>query len=302
MSAAAASGDKRPLDDVMLAMDVVDTLRHRSQMVERELSEEGRDQALKDRLRKIYASQGIEVPDHVIAEGVRALKEDRFVYTPPRNSLQLRLAQLYVNRGQWGKWVITAILGIVALALAYLMLVAWPRAALPGKIDAMHREVLTLAAVEPARTRAEKLHDSATDALRKEDQDQARAALSGLTQLRDRLEQAYRLDIVTGPGEQSGIWRESSDSSAHNYYIIVEASDAAGNPVDVLVDNEETGKQARVSRWAVRVDAKVFRQIAQDKQDDGIIQGRRFGEKQRGHLTPDYNYPTRDATITDWSD
>ena len=82
MSAAVATHDsKRPLDDVMLAMDVVDTLRHRSQMVERELSQDGRDDALKERLRKIYASQGIDVPDHVIAEGVRALKEDRFVYT-----------------------------------------------------------------------------------------------------------------------------------------------------------------------------------------------------------------------------
>ncbi|MGB5297749.1 MAG: DUF6384 family protein, partial [Thiogranum sp.] len=81
----AVSGDvepkpKQPLDDVMLAMDVVDTLRRRRRLVERELDAEGREQDLKQRLRKIYTAQGIEVPDHVLEEGVAALKEERFVY------------------------------------------------------------------------------------------------------------------------------------------------------------------------------------------------------------------------------
>nr|MDJ0956301.1 DUF6384 family protein [Arenicellales bacterium] len=56
----------RPLDDVMLAMDVVDTLRHQQLLVERELNTEDRDKKMMDRLREIYASQGIEVPDHVL--------------------------------------------------------------------------------------------------------------------------------------------------------------------------------------------------------------------------------------------
>ncbi len=56
-----ATGDRGSLDDVMLAMDVVDTLRHNERLVERELSTEDREQALLKRLREIYTAQGIEV-------------------------------------------------------------------------------------------------------------------------------------------------------------------------------------------------------------------------------------------------
>ena len=76
------------LDDMMLAMDVVDTLRHRERLVERELNEEAREEQLIERLRALYKGQGIEVPDSVIARGVEALKESRFVYTPPKLGLR----------------------------------------------------------------------------------------------------------------------------------------------------------------------------------------------------------------------
>ena len=108
MNEGAAALNKRPLDDVMLAMDVVDTLRHQRKVVTRELDEANRDQQLLEQLRKIYAAQGIEVPDHVLEEGVAALKEERFVYKPPAAGFATRMANLYVSRGQWGKWVLGA--------------------------------------------------------------------------------------------------------------------------------------------------------------------------------------------------
>src|SRR4029453_14516698 len=46
-----------PPDGLVLAMDVVDTLRHRERLVERELNEE----QLIERLRSLYKGQGIEV-------------------------------------------------------------------------------------------------------------------------------------------------------------------------------------------------------------------------------------------------
>ncbi|HMB74130.1 MAG TPA: DUF6384 family protein, partial [Gammaproteobacteria bacterium] len=45
--------NKPPLDEVMLAMDVVDTLRHRELIVQRELSAQQRDRELIERLREI---------------------------------------------------------------------------------------------------------------------------------------------------------------------------------------------------------------------------------------------------------
>src|SRR5918997_1445828 len=80
---AVAAGKPHTLDDVMMAMDVVDTLRHREDLVRRELSEENREAELIARLRKIYQDQGIDVPDSVLADRVKALEESRFVYTPP---------------------------------------------------------------------------------------------------------------------------------------------------------------------------------------------------------------------------
>jgi Family of unknown function (DUF6384) len=109
--AEAQATEKHPLDEVMLAMDVVDTLRHRALLVERELHTEDRDQKLLERLRELYAAQGIEVPEHVLQEGVRALREDRFTYKPPAPGLGVTLARLYIHRARWGK----GLLAMVAL-------------------------------------------------------------------------------------------------------------------------------------------------------------------------------------------
>ena len=100
------------LDELMLAMDVVDTLRHQDTLVARELDDTRREAQLIERLRQIYRGQGIEVPDRVLQEGVRALEESRFVYTPPRPSLGRTLALAWVNRGRAGK----ALLGLLAAA------------------------------------------------------------------------------------------------------------------------------------------------------------------------------------------
>ena len=68
----------------MLAMDVVDTLRHNQDLVARELNGEARETQLIDKLRELYHQQGIEVSDAILREGVAALGESRFVYTPPQ--------------------------------------------------------------------------------------------------------------------------------------------------------------------------------------------------------------------------
>ena len=107
---ALAPSKPQTLDDVMIAMDVVDTLRHREDLVRRELNEEGRESELIARLRQIYRDQGIEVPDHVLADGVKALKDSRFVYTPPPASWKRTFAHRVGQAGHiWqaprhGRW------------------------------------------------------------------------------------------------------------------------------------------------------------------------------------------------------
>jgi len=115
-AASATPREGAPLDEVMLAMDVVDTLRHADRLVERELTSDERDRQLKERLREIYSSQGIDVTDRVLDEGVAALKEERFVYKPAAPGLARSLALFWVHRAYWGRRLLV---GAAALALLF---------------------------------------------------------------------------------------------------------------------------------------------------------------------------------------
>jgi hypothetical protein len=112
--------------EVMLAMDVVDTLRHERSLVERELQSEDREGELIVKLRKIYADQGLKVSDEVIAQGVRAMREERFTYQPPKAGLKTTLARIYVNRGRWAKRTAILFLSLAALWIGYRYLVVMP--------------------------------------------------------------------------------------------------------------------------------------------------------------------------------
>ncbi len=123
MRAETRTQESIPLDKVMLAMDVVDTLRHQRALVESELDGEQRERRLIARVQSVYESQGMEVPESVIAEGVKALIEDRFTYDPPVRSFAVRMAEVYVERRRW------------ALRLSILLLVAsavWASFAIPA--------------------------------------------------------------------------------------------------------------------------------------------------------------------------
>lgn len=298
----APAGDtKPPLDDVMLAMDVVDTLRRRERIVRRELDELGREEDLKERLKRIYAAQGIAVPDHVIEQGVAALKEERFTYKPPPDSLATRLARLYIRRGTWGKWVagLTGA-GALAAAINYFALVA-PNAALPQDLAEIHREVVALAQSDNAKAAADRLLNTGQAALRDADRAGVKTAIRDLEGLRTALGQEYTIRIVNRPGEMSGVWRiPDANTGARNFYIVVEAVDPSGRTLTVPIQNEETRKTEPVKQWGLRVDERTFRAVAEDKRDDGIIERDRFGYKPRGVLEPRYEMPTTGGAITRW--
>jgi len=300
---APASGAKErpPLDEVMLAMDVVDTLRRRKRVVDRELDEAGREEDLKERLRKIYHTQGIEVPDHILEEGVRALKEDRFTYKPPEESIAVKLARLYVARGKWGKWVLGGFaVPIVAWMINYFAFVM-PNADLPQEIEVMHAQVMEIAKGDRAREVADQHLALAKAALRSEDNDAAKMELAALEAMRDTIELAYTLRVVNRPGQRSGVWREPDvNRSAKNYYLIVEAVGADGRVIKVPITSEEDRKTKVVDQWGLRVEKKTFERVARDKQDNGIIERDRVGYKSPGYLEPKYEIDTSGGAITDW--
>jgi len=297
----AGAKERPPLDEVMLAMDVVDTLRRRKRVVDRELDEAGRAEDLRERLRKIYHTQGIEVPDHIVEEGVRALKEDRFTYNPPQESIAVKLARLYVVRGKWGKWVLGGLAVPIIAWMVNFYAFVMPNADLPREIEATHRQIMEIAKGDRAREVADQHLALAKSALRSEDNHAAKAELDALESMRNTIELAYTLRIVNRPGERSGVWREPDvNRSAKNYYLIVEAVGADGRIIDVPITSEEDRRTKVVDQWGLRVKRKTFEKVARDKQDNGIIERDRVGYKSPGYLVPKYEIATSGGAITEW--
>jgi uncharacterized protein DUF6384 len=308
-----APSQPQKLDDVMIAMDVVDTLRHRDDLVRRELNEEGRESELIARLRQIYRDQGIEVPDQVLAEGVKALKDSRFVYAPPPASWKRTLLTLWVKRQAYGKG-----LGIAATALAvwfggYYLLVTRPAnlakeqarleitETLPKQLRQAEAEVRAIATDDAAKQRASGLAKDAERAIGAGDRAAMLKINVDLAQLRDELMRQYTLTIVSRAGENTGVWRRPPyGSQARNYYLIVEAITPEGQKLSLPIRNEETGAVETVSKFGVRVPQDTFETVARDKRDDGIVQKNRFGVKRRGTLAVDYEMPFEGGFITRW--
>src|SRR5690554_6424903 len=163
-------GEPVQLDEVMLAMDVVDTLRHRETLIAKELAEGAREEDMVARLRQVYAAQGIEVPDRILREGVDALKENRFVYTPEGSPGARRWALLWVRRGR----VAAVLLGLVVLVAAglyaYDAAVRAPRRNLVSDLATTRAAIVALSE-EPAVTgEANDLYRQAEIALNRGDQ------------------------------------------------------------------------------------------------------------------------------------
>lgn len=411
--------DQSSLSEVMLAMDVVDTLRHEQALVESALNEDQRDAAFVERIKSIYAKQGIEVTDQVIADGVEALKKDRFVYQPPKHGFQTWLAGLYVKRGK--------VIKVFGLLLAVLG-IGWGAVKIPqnlyeshetekvqaqidtlqsryktaaGKLDHLNKKLANLKTDNLSRTTVNSLKQriqtqlndaqqaleytaksiprnvdnivasapakamlnsadsqlnkalrTAENALNSADNsltdigsltstaakltaikqslsntnlaanvqgqiqqhinraDQAITAgnASDALMLTKNLEaqlsavqQSYTLRIVNQRGVQSGLWRyPNSNSRARNYYLVVDAIDANGQPVRLPITSEETQATDTVSRFAVRVPRQVFERVKADKQDNGLIDNNIVARKRAGELNPKFSIKTDGGYITKW--
>lgn len=312
--AAPAIRDRNKLDDVLLAMDVVDTLRHREQLVLSELDAGAREAALLARLKEIYAAQGIDVPEQILKEGVKALEERRFIYEPPKPSIAVTLAKIYIARGRWMAPLVLAVIALSSLGAAWHLGVAVPERqraeaarvelaeTLPSETGRLHGEVTALALEEAARFKADALKADADRAIATGDVEAARAARDGLALLQQDLAAVYDVRVVYGPGEaRSGVFRIPEDvPGGRNYYLIVEAVDPAGRLVEVPVSSEEDRRSDRVTRWGQRVSEAVFQSVANDKGDDQIIQNSVIGRKLQGYLSPQYTVDTPGGAILEW--
>jgi hypothetical protein len=298
--------EKAALDELMLAMDVVDTLRHKELVLARELSAEDRDAQLVEQLREIYTGQGIVVTDEILQRGVDALRDERFVYRQAEPSFSRTLAQAYVTRDRWGKPVGALVVVAAVAAVAFQVFVRGPElrqaTEVPAELTAAYQAIDAIsddpAALDAARTQLATGQAAAAQG----DYDAARAAIGELETLNFRLNLEYDLRVVSRPDEQSGVWREPQvNRSARNYYLIVEAiPPRGGGALRIPVTSEEDGRTRAVSTWGLRVDEATYNRVGADKRDDGIIQENIVGRKRRGVLEREYTVPTTGAAITEW--
>jgi hypothetical protein len=301
------------LDELMIAMDVVDTLRHREDLVRRELDEEGREAELIARLHQIYHDQGIDVPDQVLRDGVKALKESRFVYTPRPPGWKRTMLTAWARRDVYGRRAgLTAALVAAGAGGYYFAEVRPARLAreqahveltetLPRALKQARANVSAITTEPAAIRKADQLLADGERAITTGDRAGAAKANAALAALADDLTREFKLTIVSRPGEPSAVWRQPPGRSvARNYYLIVEAVAPDGRRLSVPIRDEETGRTATVSKFGVRVPQATWEAVRQDKADDGIIENNVFGIKRRGTLDVDYRMPFEGGFITRW--
>jgi hypothetical protein len=210
------------------------------------------------------------------------------------------LGRLFGTRG-WRGWafagLVVVLLGWGATYRTEALVADGP----PKTLETLRAAVMEIAASEDARRMATELWNVGNRALNEGNFETVDRAREALTDLRTTLEQDYALRIVNRPGEYTGLWRTSSaDTSARNYYLVVEAIDSSGRALTVPIQNEETGKMDRVQLWGLRVDEATYDSFAKDKKDDGVLERQEFGYKRRGHVAANYHVPTTGGAITKW--
>jgi hypothetical protein len=309
----AATAEKAPLNDVMLAMDVVDTLRHNQDLVARELNGEARETQLIEKLRQLYHQQGIEVSDAILKEGVAALGESRFAYTPPAPGMGVTLARMYVARKRWLPATFALFLMLVIGLGGYFLVWSPYRAGqqeqirielaekLPAEMDALYQTIFEETKITQAADDAAEIRDRGKRAAAEGNRAAAEQAIADLTGIRDTLRQEYQLRVVSREGVKSGFWTfPEINSEATNYYVVVEAIDSRGAALSLPILNEEDNKIETVNIWGIRVPEAVYRAVEADKKDDGIIQRNIAGVKEFGYLEPSYLVQVLGGAVTRW--
>lgn len=149
--------------------------------------------------------------------------------------------------------------------------------------------------------------DKAIDALQAR---QASDHLSTLDSLLVFARQALELRVVDRYGVKSGVERcydqalcnQGGDSlQGKSWYLVVEAVDAAGNPISVPVTSSETGESRWASYFGVRVSQAEYLKVKEDKLSDGHIDELAMGSKPANMLSLKFNQRVaKPDMILDW--
>ena len=302
------------LDDELLILDIANTLEFDPKVSRKHLTSETNRREIIQRLEGIYQAQDIDISEEIILSGIAAYEDRKFEITPHKKGASTRLARLYINRRKWLPlfYTLLFIFGSVA-AINYVGFVRPQQIenkrvqtllgkTLPEQLSESHEHAVSIAATDALTARADNLLALGQDAIAAKDIAKAEKLTSELSQFAHDLNQTYQLRIVSRPGEYSGVFRinQDGDREVRNYYLIVEAIGADGEPIEVLINSEEDQAALRTKIWGLRVPESVFNRVAADKADDQIIQNAIIASKSRGHIDPEFSIQTSGGYILDW--
>lgn len=112
------------------------------------------------------------------------------------------------------------------------------------------------------------------------------------------------LGVVSRANERSMVERNYDPTGGKSWYLLTEATDAAGNVVSVPVISAETGKKTMTKVFGVRVEESSYRLAYQDKKADGRVDDREMGHKPANSFTFIFNSNRavvgRPDLITEW--
>src|SRR3989344_7103526 len=158
---------------------------------------------------------------------------------------------------------------------------------LPDRGEQSYRNILSVVQEAAAQQQADSLYANARQQIQQLQVGPLRTTTEQLSQLEANLNLEYNVLIVSRPGEYTYfdmIYEGTGNTSG--FYVVVEARDTQGNVIPRTIADEQQGHQLRtVTMWAERIPESVFNRIADDKDDNGIVDADLFAFKPRGYLS-----------------
>lgn len=152
---------------------------------------------------------------------------------------------------------------------------------------------------DAAQPEAQQLADHVNDLVAAGDARGIQGVLNQLRVMHSQVPLAYDLKVASGNGLESGVIREMDNSAATRaHYLIVQATDGAGHPIEVPVIDSETHAVSTKTTFGVEVSAAVYNEFKAKKQQG--IEGDLVATKSPGEVRPTFRIPVLGRTLTRW--
>lgn len=170
------------------------------------------------------------------------------------------------------------------------------------RVETLYKAILAIAKEGKAIEKANALQAETQRYLQTADVGNMGQAVGQLGDLEQVLQQEYRLIITGGDtrcrddpkyGKRENIGRCEKGLNPKNFYAFIDSVGTNGKLVPVNVRDEELEKSLTVTHWGERVPEAVYRAVERDFKDNGLIDKKELGVKQKGFLEPKLTYDSR---------